>query len=203
MRALGLDVGSKTIGVALTDEAGIAAHPLLVIARTGTDNDVSTIQTLVVKNDITDVVVGVPYELSGKVGHRARRVLEFAQALRAKLAANVKLHEQDERFTTAEAERVLLAADVSRAKRKQVIDRQAAALILQAWLEAHQRAQQLANEARRDAANESQEPNESGPDKPGRDDTEPSGPDKPGRDDTEPSRPDKPGRDDTEPSGSG
>lgn len=136
MRALGLDVGSKTIGVAMTDEAGIAAHPLRVIERGGTDTDVSAIQTLVVERDITDVVVGIPYELSGKVGHRARRVQEFAHALRDKLSASVKLHEQDERFTTAEAERVLLDADVSRAKRKQVIDQQAAALILQAWLDA-------------------------------------------------------------------
>src|SRR5207249_4331228 len=79
MRALGLDVGSKTIGVAITDEAGIAAHPLVVIERAGSDTDVSTIQTLVAKHDITDVVVGMPFELSGKVGHRARRVGEFVQ----------------------------------------------------------------------------------------------------------------------------
>ena len=135
MRALGLDVGAKTIGVALTDEVGIAAHPLRVIERAGTDKDVSTIQTLVAEHDISDVIVGLPLELSGKIGHRARRVQEFTQALRNKLPASVKLHEQDERFTTAEAERVLLAADLSRAKRKEVIDQQAAALILQAWLD--------------------------------------------------------------------
>ena len=136
MRVLGLDVGSKTIGVALTDELGIAAHPLLVIARKGTDSDVSTIQTLVAEHDIGDIVIGMPFELSGKVGHRAKRVQEFAKALQAKLGDAVKLHEQDERFTTAEAERVLLDADLSRQKRKQVIDQQAAALILQAWLDA-------------------------------------------------------------------
>ena len=135
MRALGLDIGQKTIGVAMTDEAAIAAHPVRVIARAGTDNDVSTIQTLVVEHDITDVVIGLPLELSGNVGHRARRVQEFANALRAKLPAAGKLHEQDERFTTAEAQRVLIAADVSRARRKDVIDQQAAALILQAWLD--------------------------------------------------------------------
>lgn len=135
MRALGLDVGSKTIGLAVTDEAEIAAHPHDVLARSGTDSDVSAISTLVAKLDITDVVVGMPYELSGKVGHRARRVQEFAQALRAKLPETVKLHEQDERFTTAEAQRVLIDADLSRARRKQVIDQQAAALILQAWLD--------------------------------------------------------------------
>ena len=136
MRALGLDVGQKTIGVAKTDDAGIAAHPLMVLPRAGTDSDVSAIQTLVVEHDIEHVIVGMPYELSGKVGHRARRVQEFTQALRAKLPAQVELHEQDERFTTAEAERVLIEADLSRAKRKQVIDQQAATLILQAWLDA-------------------------------------------------------------------
>lgn len=135
MRVLGLDVGSKTIGVAITDEANIAAHPLRVIMRKGTDTDVSTIQTLVAEHDIRQIVVGMPFELSGKIGHRARRVQEFANALQAKLGDGVKLHEQDERFTTAEAQRVLLDADLSRQKRKQVIDQQAAALILQAWLD--------------------------------------------------------------------
>jgi len=135
MRALGLDVGSKTIGVAVTDEAEIAAHPREVIARGGGDPDVSAILTLVRDLDITDVVIGMPYELSGKVGHRARRVQAFANRLRAALPDAVKLHEQDERFTTAEAQRVLLDADLSRARRKEVIDQQAAALILQAWLD--------------------------------------------------------------------
>lgn len=139
MRALGLDVGSKTIGVALTDEAGIAAHPLLVIERKGTTVDVSTIQTLVAQYSVTDVVIGMPFELSGKVGHRARRVQEFISALSGALGADVKCHEQDERFTTAEAQRVLIDADLSRAKRKGVIDQQAAALILQGWLDLQQR----------------------------------------------------------------
>ncbi len=135
MRALGLDIGQKTIGLAVTDEAGIAAHPLGVIQRAGTDSDVSTIQTLVAERDITDVVIGMPFELSGRVGHRARRVQEFAAALRARLPQAVQFHEQDERFTTAEAERVLIDADLSREKRRGVIDQQAAALILQTWLE--------------------------------------------------------------------
>ena len=136
MRALGLDVGSKTIGVAVTDEAEIAAHPLDVLDRAGTAADVSAIQTLVAKLDITDVVVGMPYELSGKVGHRARRVLELVEALRAALGTTIAVHEVDERFTTAEAQRVLLEADLSRERRREVIDQQAAALILKGWLDA-------------------------------------------------------------------
>lgn len=136
MRVLGLDVGSKTIGVALTDEAMIAAHPLTVLQRVGNSGDVAAVLALCVEHNVTDVVVGIPYELSGRVGLRAKRVGDLVQALRSALPATLKLHEQDERFTTAEAQRVLIEADVSRQKRKDVIDQQAAALILQGWLDA-------------------------------------------------------------------
>jgi putative Holliday junction resolvase len=137
MRALALDVGSKTIGLAMTDEAMIAAHPLSVLSRVGNSGDAAAIAQLVRMHGVTDVVVGVPYELSGKIGHRARRVHDFFAVLREMLPAEIQLHEQDERFTTAQAERVLIAADLSRAKRRGVIDQQAAALILQAWLDVH------------------------------------------------------------------
>lgn len=136
MRALGLDVGSKTIGVALTDEVGIAAHPLTVLARIGHSGDAGAVVALCAEHAVTDVVVGMPFEMSGKIGHRARRVLDFTRVLARTLPAGVTMHEQDERFSTAEAQRVLLAADVSRARRKAVIDQQAAALILQGWLDA-------------------------------------------------------------------
>ena len=136
MRALGLDVGSKTIGVALTDEANIAAHPLTVLARVGQIGDAQAVRALVAQHAVTDVVIGLPLELSGKVGFRARRVQLLVAALREALGETVKFHEQDERFTTREAERVMIEADVSRGKRKAVIDQQAAALILQAWLDA-------------------------------------------------------------------
>ena len=136
MRALALDVGSKTIGLALTDELRIAAHPLTVLARVGHSGDAAAVRAVIEAHGVTDVVVGMPFELSGKLGHRARRVLDFVAALRAALPSGVQLHEQDERFTTAEAERVLIAADVPRARRRGVIDQHAAALILQAWLDA-------------------------------------------------------------------
>ena len=136
MRALALDVGSKTIGLAMTDEAMIAAHPLTVLQRVGNFGDARAIVGVAAEHGVTDIVVGMPFELSGKVGHRARRVQAFIAALRDALPAVIQLHEQDERFTTAEAERVLIDADLSRSKRRGVIDQQAAALILQAWLDA-------------------------------------------------------------------
>jgi putative Holliday junction resolvase len=139
MRALGLDVGSKTIGIALTDEAEIAAHPLTVLARIGNSGDARAVVALCTQHAVTDVVVGMPFELSGRIGHRAKRVQELIAAVRAALPPEIPIHEQDERFTTAQAQRVLIEADVSRQKRKSVIDQQAAALILQGWLDAHRR----------------------------------------------------------------
>lgn len=137
MRALALDVGQKTIGIALTDEALIAAHPLTVLQRVGNFGDAAAVAAVVKKHAVTDVVVGMPFELSGKLGHRARRVQSFIAVLRAALPPEIRIHDQDERFTTAQAERILLEADVSRARRRSVIDQQAAALILQGWLDAH------------------------------------------------------------------
>jgi putative Holliday junction resolvase len=135
-RGLGLDVGSQTIGLAMTDEAMIAAHPLAVLQRVGHVGDAAAVAAIVREHGVTDVVVGMPFELSGKIGHRARRVQALIAVLRAALPPGVQLHEQDERFTTAQAERVLIEADVSRTKRRGVIDQQAAALILRAWLDA-------------------------------------------------------------------
>lgn len=137
MRVLALDVGSKTIGLAMTDEAMIAAHPHGVLTRAGNAADAASVAGLVREHGVTDVVVGMPYDLSGKIGHRARRVQELIAVLRRALPGEIAIHDQDERFTTAQAERVLLDADVSRSKRRGVIDQQAAALILSAWLDGY------------------------------------------------------------------
>ncbi len=136
MRSLGLDVGTKTIGVALGDGLGLAAHPLVVLPRAGTKADVKAIAALVEEHEVGAIVVGLPLELSGKVGHRAKRVQVLTKALEAHFGEANPVHEWDERFSTAAVERVLIEADMSRAKRKKVIDKQAAAYILQGWLDA-------------------------------------------------------------------
>ena len=133
---MGLDVGSKTIGVAVSDELGIAAHPVTTIERAGTAPDAAAVAALVAEREVTEVVVGWPLELDGREGPRARRVAVFEEALRAALSASVSMHRWDERFSTAAVERVLIEADLSRRRRKQVIDQQAAAYILQGWLDA-------------------------------------------------------------------
>lgn len=133
---MGLDVGMKTIGVAVSDELGLAAHPVTTVARKGTAPDAATIAALVAEREVGDVVVGWPLELSGKVGPRARRVQVFIDALRAALPASAGIHTWDERFSTVAVERVLIDADLSRRRRREVVDRQAAAYILQGWLDA-------------------------------------------------------------------
>jgi putative Holliday junction resolvase len=135
VRILGLDVGSKTIGVAVSDELGLFAHPRTTLARVGTRGDVAAVAGWMAREGAGSVVVGLPLTLEGEVGPRARRVLVFVEALRAGLG--VPVDTWDERFSTAAVERTLIEADLSRKKRKAVIDRGAAAFILQGWLDAH------------------------------------------------------------------
>ena len=127
----------KTIGVAISDELRMSGHPVETIARGGTAKDVARVCELVASREVTEVVVGLPLELSGKAGARAMRVRVFSKALRAQLDDAIPMHEWDERFSTVAVERTLIEANVSRAKRKLVVDKQAAAYILQGWLDAH------------------------------------------------------------------
>lgn len=136
---MGLDVGMKTIGIAVSDELRLAGHPLETLARKGTAADVEAISALVAAREVIDVVVGLPLDLAGREGPRAKRVRVLIDALRARLdPSGVTVHEWDERFSTVAVERVLLEANLSRARRKQVVDKQAAAFILQGWLDAQQ-----------------------------------------------------------------
>jgi putative holliday junction resolvase len=131
VRVLGLDVGSKTIGVAVTDELGMAAHAVKTIERKGTVKDVETVLALAREYETQHVVVGMPYEPDGSEGQRCKRVRVFIDAL---VAAGLEVEHIDESFSTVEATETLLRADLSRKKRKKVIDRVAAQVILESWL---------------------------------------------------------------------
>jgi putative holliday junction resolvase len=142
MRALGLDVGSKTIGVAVSDPSGTIASPRQVLTRRGHAEDAAAVAALARELEAGAVVVGLPLELDGSVGHRARQVQRFLALLEPALSAlpgSPRAYTWDERFSTAGAERALLQADVSRARRKQVIDAAAAQFILQGWLDGQRR----------------------------------------------------------------
>ncbi len=134
MRSMALDVGEKTVGVAVSDELGILASPRETLRRDGAELDRLT--RMVAAEAIGEVIVGVPVSLNGSLGPSAQRSLEFAEALRARLSIPVETW--DERLTTAEAEKRLIAAETRRSKRRQVIDQAAAVLILESWLRSRQ-----------------------------------------------------------------
>lgn len=131
VRALGLDVGTKTIGVAISDELGMCAHPVETLSRKGNKIDAGRVRDLCQRLGAAQVVVGLPYDCEGNEGPRAQRVRVFGAAL---TALGLQVDYQDESYSTVEAEGVLLEADLSRKRRKQVVDRLAAAVILQSWL---------------------------------------------------------------------
>ena len=139
VRVLGLDVGSRTIGVAVSDELGMAAHGVTTLQRRGTQKDVAQVLELVRRYQAERIVVGMPFELDGSMGQRATRVRVFFDAL---AAAGLAVDEWDERYSTVEAEATLLEANVSRARRKEVIDQMAAQVILQGWLDAREQGHQ-------------------------------------------------------------
>jgi putative Holliday junction resolvase len=133
-RVIAIDLGARRIGVAITDALGIAAHPHATIARKGGQRDLDAIAALVRDLDAERVVLGLPLSPEGEVGRAAKSAQTFAERLRAALSVPVELI--DESFSTVEAEEVLLEADLSRARRREVIDRIAASVILRRWLDA-------------------------------------------------------------------
>lgn len=133
-RLLGLDVGERRIGVALSDPLGLTAQRLTVISREALEQDLTAVATLASEHGVEAVVVGLPLMMDGHIGEQAQRVMEFVERLREHLACPV--HVVDERLTTVQSERALLETDTSRRKRKQLIDQLAAQLILQFYLDA-------------------------------------------------------------------
>ena len=132
-RVLGLDLGDARIGVAISDDRRRIAVPLGTL-RTGAPADVKAIADLVHGHDVTLVVIGHPLHLSGEAGERAHHAERFAEALDAFLDVPVLL--QDERLSSIEADRALREAGASGRERRQTVDRSAATVILQAWLDA-------------------------------------------------------------------
>jgi putative Holliday junction resolvase len=133
MRFLGLDVGTKRIGVAVSDELGLFAQALTTIERESIAEDLNKINGFVEEWKVHKVVVGLPKRTDGRVGKEAERVLKFSESLQKKL--KVPVDTWDERFSTVAATRTLLEANLSRAKRKKVVDKLAAVFILQGYLE--------------------------------------------------------------------
>ncbi len=144
-KIIGLDVGDKTIGISLSDALGITAQGLMTYERIGIKKDTDKIVELVMEHDCDTVVIGLPINLNGTDSIQTEKVRDFRVKLENKFRStggglqNVKFEWEDERFTTSIAESVLIAADMSRENRKKVIDKQAAIIILQSYLDKQDR----------------------------------------------------------------
>jgi putative holliday junction resolvase len=135
-RILGLDMGEKRIGLAVSDPLGITAQGLEVWTRQTRDADLAHLLQVARDYQVQQIVVGLPRHMDGRPGAAASSILEFAAALGEALGAEVI--PWDERLTTAAAERVLIQADLSRRRRRQVVDQVAAVLILQSYLDSRE-----------------------------------------------------------------
>ena len=141
MRKIGLDVGDKTVGIAVSDPLGFTAQGIMTLERVGIRKDTGKIIDLIREYECDTVVIGLPRRLDGSDSPQTEKVYEFRTMLENKPRSsgmqNICIEWQDERLTTVMAEKVLIEADVSRAKRKKVIDKQAAVIILQSYLDSH------------------------------------------------------------------
>lgn len=132
LRIMGLDLGEKTIGIALSDPLKITAQGLMVMRRKTLEQDLVELDKIKEKYEVEQVVVGLPRMMNGSIGPMGEKAQEFADILLRRWG--IPVHTWDERLSTMEAEKTLLQADLSRKKRKKLIDKTAAVLILQSFL---------------------------------------------------------------------
>lgn len=139
MKKIALDVGDKTIGVAVSDALNITAQGVTTIERVGIRKDCGKVMEYIKEYDCDTVVIGLPKKLDGTDSLQTEKVYEFKTMLENKMRSSgmkdIKIDYYDERLTTVMAEKVLIEADVSRGRRKKVIDKQAAVIILQGYLD--------------------------------------------------------------------
>ncbi|MFQ5456214.1 MAG: Holliday junction resolvase RuvX [Nitrospirota bacterium] len=136
MRVLGIDIGERRIGIAISDEYQWIANPYSVIDKKIADSYICDILKIVEDNEIEKIVVGLPLKLDGNVGIEGEKAIKFREEIKEESDIPVILW--DERFSSISANRILLDADMSRKKRKKVIDKMAAAIILQSYLDSEQ-----------------------------------------------------------------
>lgn len=135
-RVLGLDVGARRIGLAISDPLGITAQGLETLHRKNKKHDLAYLNRIIREYDVKEIVVGLPLRMSGAEGTQAEKIQSFADDLRKHF--KIPVHLWDERLTSAEANRLLRETELSIEKRGQAVDRMAAILILQNWMESRQ-----------------------------------------------------------------
>ncbi|MDB2107051.1 Holliday junction resolvase RuvX [Clostridium paraputrificum] len=133
MRILGLDIGQKTIGVAISDPLGFTAQGITTIRRKKKEEDINEIINLCKEYAVEAIVVGLPKNMNGSIGFAGEKIMEFTELLKDSVECKIELW--DERLTTVAAHRAMLEADLSRGKRKKIVDKIAATYILQGYLD--------------------------------------------------------------------
>lgn len=133
MRILGLDVGERTIGVAISDPLGYTAQGITTIRRKNLAIDIAEIKKICDEYSVETILMGLPKNMNGTIGPSGEKAIELSKVLEAELKLPVKLW--DERLTTVAAHKAMLEADLSRAKRKKIVDKIAAIYILQGYLD--------------------------------------------------------------------
>lgn len=136
MRILSLDVGDRTIGVAVSDPLGFTAQGLTTIRRKNIDYDIQELSKICTEYSVGTIVCGLPKNMNGTIGVQGEKVLQFCEIIKQNIQIPLKMW--DERLTTAAAHRAMLEADLSRAKRKKIVDKMAAVYILQGYLDSLQ-----------------------------------------------------------------
>lgn len=133
MRVLGLDIGDKTIGVAISDPLGFTAQGITTIRRKNQTIDISELITICEEYSVDTIVAGLPKNMNGSIGPQSEKVLALCEIIKEKIDIPLKMW--DERLTTVAANRAMLEANLSRAKRKKLVDKVAATYILQGYLD--------------------------------------------------------------------
>nr|WP_278678277.1 Holliday junction resolvase RuvX [Clostridium paraputrificum] len=133
MRILGLDIGQKTIGVAISDPLGFTAQGITTIRRKKKEEDINEIINLCKEYAVETIVVGLPKNMNGSIGFAGEKIMEFTELLKDSVECKIELW--DERLTTVAAHRAMLEADLSRGKRKKIVDKIAAKYILKVYID--------------------------------------------------------------------
>ncbi|ABK60457.1 MULTISPECIES: Holliday junction resolvase RuvX [Clostridium] len=133
MRVLGLDVGDRTIGVAVSDPLGFTAQGITTVHRKSVKEDIDELKKICKEYAVELIISGLPKNMNGTVGEQGEKVIEFCELLKSELKMPIKMW--DERLTTVAAHRAMLEANLSRAKRKKIVDKMAATYILQGYLD--------------------------------------------------------------------
>ncbi len=132
MRIMALDVGEKRVGVAISDKTRVIAQNLMTLNRKNLKDDLKTLKNIVEEKEVHLIVVGLPLNMNGTLGKKAEEILKFKDLIERKIGIDVETY--DERLSSKEAEAILIKADISRKKRKGKIDKIAAQIILQNYL---------------------------------------------------------------------